>query len=58
MTLNRRLGCLSADGNSEATGLIQAANAIHQSVFQTENSPLKYEKSYKALEEAQNYLER
>lgn len=56
ITLNRRLGCLDAEENTEATNLVEAVNNIHKSVFQTENSPLHYKKSYKILEESQDYL--
>lgn len=58
VTLNRRLGCLDAEGNPEATNLVKAVNDIHSSVFQTENSPLKYNKCYNILEKSQDYLAR
>ncbi|GFS58087.1 probable cytochrome P450 49a1 [Trichonephila inaurata madagascariensis] len=53
VTLNRRLGCLSAEGNKEAASLIKAANDTHTAVFRTESIPFSIT-SYKKLEAAQN----
>ncbi|GFT88891.1 probable cytochrome P450 49a1 [Nephila pilipes] len=55
ITLNRRLGCLSAEGNKEAESLIKAANDTHSAVFRTESMPFSIT-SYKKLEAAQNLL--
>ncbi|GIY08931.1 probable cytochrome P450 49a1 [Caerostris darwini] len=53
VTLNRRLGCLSAEGNKEAQSLITAANDTHTAVYRTEMTPYSVT-SYKKLEDAQN----
>ncbi|GBM21968.1 Cytochrome P450 302a1, mitochondrial [Araneus ventricosus] len=53
ITLNRRLGCLSAEGNKEAELLVKAANDTHTAIFLTEATPFSFT-SYKKLETAQN----
>ncbi|XP_055935438.1 cytochrome P450 302a1, mitochondrial-like [Argiope bruennichi] len=53
ITLNRRLGCLSTEGNKEAELLVKAANDTHTAIFLTEATPFSFS-SYKKLEAAQN----
>nr|QIS60145.1 cytochrome P450 302A1 [Pardosa pseudoannulata] len=56
VTLNRRLGCLTENGNKEVLDLVKAVHNTHEAVFATENSPLKYKENYRMLTESQDYL--
>ncbi|XP_054714528.1 cytochrome P450 302a1, mitochondrial-like [Uloborus diversus] len=56
ITLNKRLGCLTPEGNPAAAALVKAANDIHHAVFMTENTPIRYKKNYRILEAGMDLL--
>lgn len=56
VTLNRRLGCLTENGNKEVLALVEAVHNTHMSVFATENSPIRYKENYRILTESQDYI--